>query len=113
MQSKRHHQDQRDHAGQDEEIHRREAEGGEGVDLLVHLHRAELRGEGGPGAAGHDDGGHQCAHLAGHGDAHQIGDVDLGTELRELDRADEGEDEPDQEGDERHDRQARRRRIRK
>ena len=81
MQSKRHHQDEGDHAGQDEEIHRREAESGQCVDLLVHLHRAELRGEGRAGPAGHDDGGHQGAHLAGHGDADQIGDIDLGAEL--------------------------------
>ena len=63
------------------------------VDLLGHLHGAELGGEGGAGAAGHDDGGHQRAHLARHGDADQVGDVDLGAELLELHGADEGEDD--------------------
>ena len=59
----RHHQDEREHARQHEELDRRDADGGQRVDLLVHLHRAELRGEGGAGAAGHDDGRHHGAHL--------------------------------------------------
>ena len=39
----RHHEGQREHARQDEEVHRRDAHGDERLDLLVHLHRAELR----------------------------------------------------------------------
>ena len=75
------------------------------VDLLRHLHRAELGGEGGAGAAGHDDAGHHRAHLAHDGDADQIGDVDGGPELLQLHGADEGHDDADQKADERDDRQ--------
>jgi hypothetical protein len=39
----RHHQDQRHHPGQDEELERRDAESLEGFNLLVHFHGAELR----------------------------------------------------------------------
>ena len=101
----RHHQAQGDGARQDQELHRVDAHGGERVDLLGHLHGAELRGERGAGAAGHDDAGHQRAHLVHDGDADQVGDVDLGAELLELDRADEGHDDADQEADQRDDRQ--------
>ena len=61
--------DERQHPRQHQELHRRDAHGGQRVDLLVHLHRAELRGEGGAGAAGHDDRRHDAAHLAHHRDA--------------------------------------------
>ena len=81
------------------------------VDLLRHLHGAELGGEGRAGAAGHDDAGHHRAHLAHHGDADQIGDVDRGAELLELHGADEGEDHADQEADQRDDAAAPRRRT--
>src|SRR5215471_16934238 len=43
----RHHQDQRQHPGKDEEFHRRDPHGGERVDLLIGRHRPELRGKGG------------------------------------------------------------------
>ena len=96
----RHHQDQGQHPGQDEELHRRDPHGGERVDLLVGVHRPELRGEGGAGPARHDDGRHDAADLARHRDGHQVRDEDRGAELLELDGPDEREDEPDQEADE-------------
>ena len=39
------------------------------------------------------------AHLAGHADADQVGDVDLGAEYLQLHRAHEGQDQPDQKAD--------------
>jgi hypothetical protein len=52
------------------------------------------------GAPRHDDTGHHRPHLYGHGQAHQVGDVDLGAELLEVHGADEGQNCPDQEVDE-------------
>ena len=43
---------------------RRNAHGGQRVDLLIRVHRAELRREGRAGSARHDDGGHDAADLA-------------------------------------------------
>ena len=60
----RHHEDQRQHPGQDEELEGRDAERLEGFDFLVHLHRAQLRGKRGAGAATDDDAGHDAGHLA-------------------------------------------------
>src|SRR5262249_55875885 len=50
----RHHHDEGKHPGQDEELHRRDAHGGERVDLLVGGHRPELRGERRAGPTCHD-----------------------------------------------------------
>ena len=100
-----HHQRQSDDPGKHEEFQRREARGGERVDLLGDLHGSEPGREGGAGAARHDDGCHHRAHLTHHGDADQIGDVDLPAELLELDRSDEGENDAHQEADQRDDRQ--------
>ena len=77
----------------------------ERVDLLVDAHGAELGGEGGPGPPRHDDARHQASHLAGGGDGHEIGHVDLRPEAPQLHRPHEGEDETDQGADEGHDRQ--------
>ena len=75
----------------------------QGVDLLVHGHRAERRGEGGAGAARHDDAGHQRAELARDADPHEVRDVEHRTELAQLDRADEGEHRADENADQRDD----------
>jgi hypothetical protein len=74
--------------------------GFQGVDLLVHLHGPQLGGKGPPGAAGHDDAGHDRGHQAHHGNAHQIGHVNLGPEELQLDGADKGQDQPHQKTDE-------------
>src|SRR6266436_5966106 len=98
-----HHGDEREHPREHEELRRRYAHGGQRVDLLIRVHRAELSREGGTGSARHDDGGHDAADLARHRDRDQVGDEDRGAELLELDGADEREDEPDQEADQAHD----------
>ena len=82
-----------------------ETEGRECIDLLVHLHGAELRGERGAGAAGEDDADHHGGHVPGHADPDQIGDVDLGAELEQLDGSKKGEDHADEKADHADDRQ--------
>ena len=99
----RHHGDEREHPREHEELRRRYAHGGQRVDLLIRVHRAELSREGGAGSARHDDGGHDASDLARHRDRDQVGDEDGGAELLELDGADERKDEPDQKADQAHD----------
>ena len=101
----RHHQDQCQHAGQHEEIEGIEAERSQRVDFLVGLHAAEVGGEGGSGAAAHDDGRHHHTHFTDHGDAHQIRDIKAGSEAGELDVSHKRQDQPDKETDERNNRQ--------
>ena len=103
MHSSGNHQEQREHPRQHEEFERRNSHRGERVDFLRDLHRAELRGERGSRAAGHDDRRHHRAHVAAHRDADQVGDVDRGAELLQLDRAHECENHSDQERDQRDD----------
>ena len=93
-----------EHPGQDEEAQRPEAHRAQGVDLLRDLHRAELGGERGAGAAADDDRRHQRPELARDREADQVGDVDVRAELLELDRRLEGHHEADEEVDEHHDR---------
>ena len=85
--------------GSTKKFQRRKTHGGEGIDLLGHLHRAELSGECRAGSARHDDARHHGAHLADHGDADQIRHIDLRAELFELHGADERENHADQETD--------------
>src|SRR5882724_3198441 len=98
-----HHQAEREQAGKDEEVHGRNSQRPQGVDLPVCLHGAELRREGSAGAAGDDDAGHDGRDVPEHPDAHQVRDVDLRPEPPELDGADERQDESDQKIDERDD----------
>ena len=99
----RHHQDQREHSRDHQKIDGGNSEGGESVDLFVHRHGSELGGEGRARAARHDDAGHHGPHFPGHSEADQVRDVDLGTELAELDGGDEGENQSDQKADQGHD----------
>ena len=101
----RHHRHQRQHARHHQEFHGREAEGGQGIDFFVHRHGAQLSRKGGPGPAGHDDGGHHRPHLQHHRHADQIGHIDLRPEHGQLDGPDEGQDGPDQKADQGDDRQ--------
>ena len=55
--------------GNDQDLDRVEAEGAQRIDLLVDLHRADLRGEGAARAAGDHDRGQQDADLAQDRDA--------------------------------------------
>ena len=96
--------DQREDARQDQHLDRIEAHGAQRVDLLAHLHRAELGRVGAARAAGDHDGDDQHADLAQHEDADHVDDVLLGAELAEMEEALLGDDAADQEGDEQNDR---------
>ena len=74
------------------------------VDLLAHLHRAELGGVGAAGAAGDHDGDDQHADLAQHENADDVDDVHLRAELAEVEDALLRDDGADQEGDQQDDR---------
>src|SRR6185312_767319 len=80
----RHRQHQRQDARQHQPFDRVEPDRAHGVDLLVHLHGADLGGEGAARAAGDDDGGEQYAQLAEHADAYRLDREGLGAELPEL-----------------------------
>ena len=99
----RHHHGQGQHARQHQELHGRQAEGLEGIDFLIDLHGAQLGGKSPAGAARHDDTGHDGGHQAHHGNPHQIGHVDLGSEQEELNGPHEGQDKAHQETDQRND----------
>src|SRR5579883_478100 len=96
----RQRQQQGEDARQDQDLDRVEAEDLHGVDLLIDLHRADLRREGAARAAGDDDGGEHDAELAQDGDAEQVDGVELGAEAPQLVGALEGEDDADEEGEE-------------
>ena len=74
-------------------------------DLLIPLHRADLCGEGGAGAAGKDDARHHRGHFTEHRDGDEIGVVDIRAKLLQLDRADKSENHADEKRDDADDRQ--------
>ena len=78
---------QRDQPWKDQHADRVEADHGQRVDLLAHLHRADLGGDRASRSPGDHDGGEQHAHLAQHQDADQFDDEDIGPEIAELERA--------------------------
>ena len=80
----RHHRDEREAARHDEPAHRVEPHGPQGVDLLRHLHRGDLRGEAGARSAGHDDRRDQRPELAELRDDDELGDVGDRAEAPEL-----------------------------
>ena len=51
----RHHQHEREHAREDQKLHGRDPQGGQRIDFLVDLHRAQLGRKGRPRAPGEDD----------------------------------------------------------
>jgi hypothetical protein len=83
-------------ARQHQHLERVDPEGPDGVDLLVHLHGADLRREGAARAAGDHDRGDEHAHLAQHGDADQVDHIDLAAELAQLIDALVGDHDADQ-----------------
>src|ERR1051325_9371761 len=92
-------------AGHDQHLDRIEAEGAQRIDLLIDLHRPELRGEGAPRAAGDDDRSQKHAELAQDRDAEQVDRIDLGAKAPQLVSALISEDDADQErqqADDRH-----------
>ena len=96
--------DQRDDARQDQHLDRIEPHGAQGVDLLAHLHGAELGGIGAARPARDHDGDDQHADLAQHQDADHVDHVLVGAELAEMEEALLGDDAADQERDEQNDR---------
>ena len=96
--------DERDDARQDQDFDRIEAHGAQRVDLLAHLHGAELGRVGAAGAAGRHDGHDQHADLAQHQDADHVDHIGVGAELAEVENALLGDDAADQERDQHHDR---------
>ena len=96
--------DEREHARQDQHLDGIEPHGAQGVDLLAHLHGAELGRVGAARASRHHDRHDQHADLAQHQDADHVDHVLVGAELAEMEEALLGDDAADQEGDEQHDR---------
>ena len=95
--------DEADHARDDEKLDGVHAHRAQGIDLLVELHDADLRGECAAGAARDDDGGEQHAHLAQHRDGDEVDDEDGGAEPRQLLRAEVRDHHTDEKCDERDD----------
>ncbi|MBU1394952.1 MAG: EAL domain-containing protein [Gammaproteobacteria bacterium] len=73
-------QDARDH----QHRQRRQAECGDRIDFLGHLHGAELRGNGGTGAPGHQDGDDDRRNLAQDRQQQTVDDKDAGAVLLRL-----------------------------
>ena len=76
--------DQRHQPRKNQHADRIEADDRQRVDLLAHLHRADLGGDGAARAAGDHDRRHQHAEFAQHQDADQIDDEDVGAEIAQL-----------------------------
>ena len=94
----------RGHARQHQHGHRVDAHGGQRVDLLVHLHGADLGGEGRAGAAGQHHRGQQRPELAQQADGDQIGHIQVGAEAAHRHQRLEGQDQPHQHADQQHQR---------
>ena len=92
----RHHGDERDHAGQHQEVEGRDAESLERIDLLVALHGGDVRGIGAARASRHDDRRHDRRQLPHHGNADEVRNIDAGAEAAELHCTDEGDDGADE-----------------
>ena len=97
---------QRQDARHDQHLDRIEAHDPQRVDLLAHLHGADLGGEGGARAAGDHDRGQEHAEFAQDEDADEVDDEGRGAELLELEDALLGDDAADQERDQHDDRHA-------
>src|SRR6187551_595350 len=90
--------DQHDDARQDQNLDGIETHGAQRVDLLAHLHRAELGGIGTARAARDHDRDDQHADLAQHQDADEIHGVKLGAELAEMEDSLLSDNPADEEG---------------
>ena len=97
---------QRHQARHDQHLERVERHHPEGVDLLAHVHRADLGGDRRAGSAGDHDRGHQHAELPQAEHADQIDRIGRGAETRELEDALLGDDRADEKIDQRDDRHA-------
>ena len=95
----RHCEDEGKDRRQNEIVGDRDADDLEGVELLVAPHRRDPRGVGAAGTARHDDRSHHGGHLAHECEADQVGNEDVGGELRSCTAPDKGKDGADQEID--------------
>ncbi len=100
----RHRDDQRQQPRHDQHFGGIETHGAQRVDLLAHLHRAELGGVGAAGAAGDHDRDDQHAELAQGQHAEHVDHEDAGAEFGEMEDALLRDDAADQEGDHHDDR---------
>ena len=91
-------QQQGEEPREDQGVERIDAQHLHGVDLLVHLHRADLGGEGRGRAAGQQQGGDQHVELAQHRDADQLDGEHLGPELAQQVGAQQADHRADEEG---------------
>ena len=89
---------ERDDARQHQRLDWVEAHGFEGIDLLAHLHGADLGRVGAARAPGDHDRHDQHADLAQHQDADEVDDVLVRAELAEMEEALLRDDAADQEG---------------
>jgi hypothetical protein len=94
----------RHQARDDQHLDGRQSQGADGVDLLLHLHRADLGGEGGARAPGDDYRGEQRRQLAAHREADAVDDEDIGAVALRLHPEEIGEHHADEERDQRDDR---------
>jgi len=76
----RHRDEGREHLRGDEELRHAQPHPLQGVDLLVDLHRGELRGDRRAGAGGDHDPGHDRGEFPGEPHHHEARDVDLNPE---------------------------------
>ena len=95
----RHGRDSRDDSRHDEEADGREAHRRERVKLLVDLHRADLRCERAPRAAGEHDRRHEGPKLAEERYREKVGDIHLDAEHLERGGRLEREDKPKEKAD--------------
>ncbi|MNM74621.1 hypothetical protein D3C81_863850 [compost metagenome] len=98
---------QRDQQGQHpwhhQQFHGVQPQGADGVDLLVGLHRADLRGERAGRAAGHEDGGQQHGEFTQERERDQVDGEDGRAEGREHGGAKESHHRAHQKGKQGHD----------
>ena len=92
----RHGDDQRETARHDQPSHRVEPHRSQGVDLLGHFHRGDLRGQARARSAGHDDCRDQRPELAEMRDDDELGNVGDRAEAPELRDAEKADDDADQ-----------------
>src|SRR6266567_3133455 len=99
----RHGDEQRNDARQDQDFGRIEAHRAQRVDLLAHLHGAELGRIGAARSSGDHDGDNDHADLAQYENADHIDHVDIGAEFAEMEDTLLRQDRPDQERDQQDD----------
>ena len=90
-------------ARQDQHLHGVESHRSKRIDLLTHLHRAELGGVGAAGTSSHHDRDNQNADLAQDQNSDHVDDVRIRAELAEMENALLRNNGSDQKCDQQHD----------